>query len=70
MDQKLEVTSDLFVRHGKEIERILQEAVQEALLVHKRLGHSIVVWRDGEVVTLPPEEIPVDDPRDGVAAAD
>jgi len=32
-------------------------AVEEALARHKRLGQSIVVWQDGKVATLEPEEI-------------
>ena len=34
--------------------------IQQALREHKLLGHSIIVWQDGGVVELPPEEIPVD----------
>lgn len=36
-------------------------AVHAALWRHKRLGESIVAWRDGKVVTIPAEEIPVDE---------
>ncbi len=39
------------------IELILQKAVREALSMHKRLGNSIAIWRDGQVVIVPPEEI-------------
>lgn len=35
-------------------------AMREALLVRKRLGNPIAVWRDGQVAWLPPEDIPVD----------
>jgi hypothetical protein len=45
---------------GKPIEDALTRGIRQALAVHKRLGHSVVVWRDGKVVWLPPEEIPVD----------
>lgn len=45
-----------------------QEAVREALTVHKKLGNSIAVWRDGKVVIVPPEEIVVDPPSNGDAA--
>ena len=34
-----------------------REAVREALARHKSNGDSIVVWRDGQVVILKPEEI-------------
>lgn len=42
------------------IEAGVKEAIARALLRHKRLGESIAVWKDGKVVILPPEEIPVD----------
>ena len=40
-------------------EMALKEAVAEAIAEHKRMGRSIVVWKDGKVVTIPPEEIAV-----------
>jgi len=45
-------------RDGTEIDRALKRGVREALRRHKKLGNSIIVWRDGKVVELPPEEIP------------
>ena len=41
------------------IELILQKAVREALSIHKRLGNSIAIWQDGQVVIVPPDEIVV-----------
>ena len=41
------------------VEKALREAVTEALIRHKRLGTPIVVWRDGEVVWIPAEEIQI-----------
>jgi hypothetical protein len=37
----------------------MQEAVHEALLMHKKLGYPIATWRDGQVVWIEPEDIPV-----------
>ena len=37
----------------------LNSAVQEALARHKRAGQSVAIWRDGRVVVVPPDEIPV-----------
>jgi hypothetical protein len=37
----------------------LTAAVEEALARHKQAGNSVAVWRDGRVVMVPPEEIPV-----------
>jgi hypothetical protein len=40
-------------------ELALREAVAEAIAEHKLRGHPIIVWRDGKVVSIPPEEIAV-----------
>lgn len=45
---------------GKPIDDALTRGVRRAMAVHKRLGHSVVTWRDGKVVWIPAEEIPVD----------
>jgi hypothetical protein len=37
----------------------LKQGVQEALLKYKQAGNPIVVWRDGKMILLKPEEIPV-----------
>jgi hypothetical protein len=37
-------------------EMALKEAAAEAISEHKRIGRPIVVWRDGRVVKIPPEE--------------
>ncbi|OGS37679.1 MAG: hypothetical protein A2293_07500 [Elusimicrobia bacterium RIFOXYB2_FULL_49_7] len=42
------------------IEQIIQgvqEGVAQALLRHKRDGHSIAVWRNGRVEEIPPKNI-------------
>jgi hypothetical protein len=46
-------------RDGRAIDAALRRAVRAALLEHKRRGESIVVWKDGRVVTLKPDDIPV-----------
>jgi hypothetical protein len=40
----------------------MSQAVREALLEHKRAGNPVAVWRDGQVVLIQPEDIPVEDP--------
>lgn len=37
----------------------LKEAVADAIAEHKRMGRPIVVWRDGKVVKIAPEEIKI-----------
>ena len=36
----------------------MRQGVREALLQHKRAGNPVAVWRDGQVVWVPPGEIP------------
>ena len=52
----------------EEIGDAMGRAVREALWRHKQLGESIVVWRDGQIVTVPPEEIEVERPEPRVPA--
>lgn len=49
--------SSLFVA----IDKAIKEAVRDALIRHKRAGVPIVIWKDGKVVRVPPEEIVVDE---------
>ena len=46
-----------------EIDNAITEAVARAIEEHRRLGHSIAIWRDGKVVIVPPEEIPTYTPQ-------
>ncbi len=55
--EKATLTSNYFATHAIEIGEVLQRAVREALLMHKRLGNPIATWKDGKVVIIPPEEI-------------
>ena len=41
------------------IEQPLARAVREALRRHKQAGNPIAIWRDGRVVWLEPQDIPV-----------
>jgi hypothetical protein len=42
---------------GTAIQRAQRESWIKTLDRHKRLGHSIVVWRDGKIVWIPAHEI-------------
>lgn len=42
-----------------EVIAIFNQAGREAIARHKALGYPIVIWRDGKVVVVPPEEIQV-----------
>ena len=43
---------------GSETDATANLAVARVLERHRRLGESIVVWRDGQVVEIPADEIP------------
>jgi hypothetical protein len=43
----------------EDIEAAVNRAVTAALRRHKERGESVVVWRDGQIVVLRPEEIDV-----------
>jgi hypothetical protein len=55
-------TREELLEEAEPLTAAAREAVRETLTVHKKLGNSIVVWRDGRVVIVPPEEIEVDPP--------
>lgn len=40
-------------------EEALKKAVAKATADHKRMGDPIVIWRDGNVVKIPAEQIEV-----------
>ncbi|HEY7546885.1 MAG TPA: hypothetical protein VID27_18480 [Blastocatellia bacterium] len=61
MSRKLELTEDMFIRNAESITKILRRAVRHALLDHKRAGNPVATWKDGKVVLLQPDEIPVDE---------
>lgn len=52
-------------RDRRAIDAALDRAERNARLRHKQAGVPIVVWRDGQVVEIPPEEIVVDPPQAG-----
>ena len=53
-------SQDMIILH-KKIEQGVKVAVAQALERHRKLGESIAVWRDGQVVTLTADQIPLMD---------
>ncbi|WP_181919485.1 hypothetical protein [Alkalilimnicola ehrlichii] len=51
-DKKKDVAK-LF-KDGREIDEAMRQAVREAVRTHHLLGRSVVTWRDGKVVRVPP----------------
>jgi hypothetical protein len=56
------VDIDRICREGTLIDEAVEMAARDARLLHKRMGVPLVVWQDGKVVEIPPEEIVVDLP--------
>jgi hypothetical protein len=48
------------VKHAKEIEDVLRQAVHSALISHKRAGNTIATWKDEKVQLIRAEDILVD----------
>jgi hypothetical protein len=54
-------TIDELFRDGKEIDSALRNAVQQALLQHKKAGNPVAEWRDGKIILIKPEDIVVEE---------
>lgn len=61
------MTADAYPDHSErtekldEIQRAMKQAVREALRRHKLAGNPVATWRDGRVVWVSPEEIPIEE---------
>ena len=59
VDEKLNASLAERLMDIRLIETALARAVRNALLHHKRAGNPVAEWRDGRVVWIAPEDIPV-----------
>ncbi len=50
---------DRIFEDGVEIERAVDEAARRALLLHKKMGVALPIWKNGKVVWIPAEKIRV-----------
>jgi len=64
MIEQSPVDIERLFEEGTVMDEAIAEAGRDARLKHKQLGVPLVVWRDGQVVLIPPEEIVVDPPDD------
>jgi hypothetical protein len=66
MTSERRVDIDRVFRERVLVDRALAIAGREAAIRHKALGIPLVVWENGQVVRIPPEEIvvPVESPDD------
>lgn len=63
MDQKNKLADDKirdFFRQPAKVTEALQQGIKDALLRHKQSGNPVCGWKDGKVVWISPENIPVD----------
>ncbi|MEI8372511.1 MAG: hypothetical protein WCJ35_06725 [Planctomycetota bacterium] len=47
-------------REGTPIDSAMNAAVRDAVLQHKQKGLPLVVWRDGKVAWIPPDDLDLD----------
>jgi hypothetical protein len=53
--------SSAFLADPERVTEALARSIRTAMLQHKRAGNPILVWRDGQIVWGPAEDISVDD---------
>ena len=51
--------SEIFEDKEK-ITKALSKAVNEALLQHKKAGNPVASWKDGKIVWIQPDDIPIE----------
>jgi hypothetical protein len=50
-----------FLAEAEAVEAAVQQAVKEALRMHKQAGNPVAGWKDGRVVWVPAEQIDLED---------
>jgi hypothetical protein len=58
-----DIDIDAVCKDRRAIDAALDRAERNARLRHKQLGVPLVIWRDGQIAEIPPEEIVVDVPE-------
>ncbi len=61
---EVEPITDNLLLDTKRVQRALNRAVRNALIMHKKLGNPIAAWENGKVVIVPPEEIVIPEEHD------
>lgn len=57
MSKDQEINIPEILKDRTRVQKALRDGVQEAIRIHKLMGVPIIVWRDGKVVEIPPEQI-------------
>ena len=60
MSARPEVDALAVLREGTAVDEALRQAWRDAVVLHKKLGQPMVVWKDGQVVWIPAEELDPD----------
>jgi hypothetical protein len=68
MKDEKEINIPEIMKDRARVEKALQDAVQKALRIHKLMGVPAIVWENGKVVEIPPEEIALLDETNGTAS--
>jgi hypothetical protein len=55
--RKRPLTAREILEDGTLIDEAMTRAAREALLLHKRMGISVPVWRNGRIVRIKPQDI-------------
>jgi len=63
MSRRPSADIERIIRDGTAIDRAIVAAHRRVIRRHRQLGVPLVIWRDGQVVEIPPESI--DLPADG-----
>lgn len=61
MKAEKEINIPEILKDEPRVQKALRSAVQKAIRFHKLMGRPIIVWKDGKVVEIPPEEIELDE---------
>ena len=56
------------IRDGTAIDAAIERAQRRVMIGHRQLGIPIAIWREGRVVEVPPESIPV--PEEDIGRVD
>lgn len=63
-DDNKEINIPAILQDYEQVTQAIQTGIRAALLQHKRAGNPVCGWKDGQVVWVAPENIPVDNQSD------
>jgi len=61
LSEKKAVDIERIIREGTLVDEAIRKAIRDAMLMHRKLGHPVVGWKDGKVVWVPADQIEVED---------